>query len=168
MSNPRRVQKLNGSLGCRCRELVVALDDADGRMLYARCFAQEGTASTFTALEAVLRQFGRFCELYTNCGQSRFCYAESKTDKSVERYAHSARFWPSSPQARGRNEASLRHHPTLPQRAQSVAPGYCAEARGPSSWPSKSCRESLTSPNNPPNSRTFRLCALIGYDIAAC
>jgi hypothetical protein len=54
--------------GLPMQDLVVALDDADGRMLYARCFAQEGTASTFAALEAVLRQFGRFCELYTDRG----------------------------------------------------------------------------------------------------
>jgi transposase len=36
------------------QDLVVALDDADGRILYARFFPQEGTASTFAALEAVL------------------------------------------------------------------------------------------------------------------
>lgn len=48
------------------QDLVVALDDADGRILYARFFAQEGTASTFAALEGVLRRYGRFCELYTD------------------------------------------------------------------------------------------------------
>lgn len=48
------------------QDLVVALDDADGRILYARFFPQEGTASTFAALEGVLRRYGRFCELYTD------------------------------------------------------------------------------------------------------
>ena len=54
------------------QDLVVALDDADGRILYARFFPQEGTASTFAALEAVLRNYGRFCELYTDRA-SHFC-----------------------------------------------------------------------------------------------
>jgi len=53
-------------------DLVVALDDADGRMLYARFVPQEGTASTFAALQAVLKRFGRFAELYTDRG-SHFC-----------------------------------------------------------------------------------------------
>src|SRR5579872_1397969 len=48
------------------QDLVVALDDADGRILYAHFFAQEGTASTFAALDGVLRRYGRFCELYTD------------------------------------------------------------------------------------------------------
>jgi hypothetical protein len=34
--------------------MVVALDDADGRILYARFFPQAGTASTFAALEAAV------------------------------------------------------------------------------------------------------------------
>jgi hypothetical protein len=40
--------------------MVVALDDADARMLYARLFAQEGSASSFAALESVVRRCGRF------------------------------------------------------------------------------------------------------------
>src|ERR1700738_3744081 len=58
--------------GLPMQDLVVALDDADGRMLYARFFPQEGTASTFAALESVVRNYGRFCELYTDRG-SHFC-----------------------------------------------------------------------------------------------
>src|SRR6201982_3326266 len=50
------------------QDLVVALDDADGRILYARFFPQEGTASTFAALEAVVRTYGRFAELSTDPG----------------------------------------------------------------------------------------------------
>ena len=62
--------------GLPMQDLVVALDDADGRILYARFFPQEGTASTFAALEAVLRNYGRFCELYTDRG-SHFCTADA-------------------------------------------------------------------------------------------
>src|SRR5439155_17012252 len=58
------------------QDLVVALDDADGRILYARFWPQEGTASTFAALEHVLRYQGRFAELYTDRG-SHFCYTPS-------------------------------------------------------------------------------------------
>ncbi|TAK51884.1 MAG: ISNCY family transposase [Gammaproteobacteria bacterium] len=53
-------------------DLDVMLDDADGRILFARFFDQEGTASTFAALEHVLRRHGRFAELYTDRG-SHFC-----------------------------------------------------------------------------------------------
>ncbi|HEY2104189.1 MAG TPA: hypothetical protein VGH29_00295 [Candidatus Binataceae bacterium] len=58
--------------GLPMQDLVVALDDADGRILYAQFFFQEGTASTFAALESVVRGYGRFCELYTDRG-SHFC-----------------------------------------------------------------------------------------------
>jgi hypothetical protein len=44
---------------------LVALDDANGRILYARFFPQDGTSSTFADLELVGRNYGRFCELYT-------------------------------------------------------------------------------------------------------
>src|SRR5262249_27021665 len=54
------------------QDLVVMLDDADGRILYARFVEQEGTMSTFQALEHVLVRYGRFCELYTDRG-SHFC-----------------------------------------------------------------------------------------------
>jgi hypothetical protein len=49
-------------------DLNVMLDDADGRILYAEFVAQEGVASTFAALRAVLEKHGRFCELYTDQG----------------------------------------------------------------------------------------------------
>jgi len=60
--------------GLPMQDLVVALDDADGRILYARFFPQEGTASTFAALESVLPNYGRFTELYTGRG-SHFCHS---------------------------------------------------------------------------------------------
>jgi len=57
------------------QDLVVALDDADGRILFARFFPQEGVASTMAALLHVLREHGRFCQLYTDRG-SHFCRTE--------------------------------------------------------------------------------------------
>jgi transposase len=102
--------------GLPMQDLVVALDDADGRMLYARCFAQEGTASTFAALEAVLHQFGRFCELYTDRG-SHFCHtgragegpaAEQNGQVSQALRALGIRqILARSPQARGRSERAF-------------------------------------------------------------
>ena len=37
--------------GLPMQDLVIALDDADGRILYGLFFAQEGVASTFAVLE---------------------------------------------------------------------------------------------------------------------
>lgn len=54
------------------RDLIVVLDDADGRILFARFVEEEGTASTLMALQHVLEHYGRFCELYTDRG-SHFC-----------------------------------------------------------------------------------------------
>jgi transposase len=53
-------------------DLMVMLDDADGRMLYARFVPEEGTMPTLAALKHVLVRYGRFCELYTDRG-SHFC-----------------------------------------------------------------------------------------------
>jgi transposase len=53
-------------------DLIVSLDDADGRILYGRFWPQEGTRSTFAALHHVLTRYGRFAELYTDRG-SHFC-----------------------------------------------------------------------------------------------
>jgi hypothetical protein len=92
--------------GVAQQDLVVALDDADGRILFAQFFAQEGTASTFAALAAVVREDGRFCELYTDRA-SHFARTEpgaqappkSKMVGSAARCARSAsaRFWPAHP-----------------------------------------------------------------------
>ena len=61
------------------QDLVVALDDADGRILFARFFPQEGVASTLAALLHVLRTHGRFCQLYTDRG-SHFCRTDRAGD----------------------------------------------------------------------------------------
>src|SRR5215467_6005346 len=97
------------------QDLVVALDDADGRILYARFFPQEGTASTFAALEAVLRNYGRFCQLYTDRG-SHFCQngpagkiAEEQNGQVSQalRALGIHQILAYSPQARGRSERAF-------------------------------------------------------------
>ena len=100
--------------GLPMQDLVVALDDADGRILYARFFAQEGTASTFAALEGVLRRYGRFCELYTDRG-SHFhptgaTAAHDEQSGQVSRALQAlgiAQILAHSPQARGRSERAF-------------------------------------------------------------
>jgi transposase len=97
-------------------DLVVALDDADGRILYARFFAQEGSASTFAAIEAVVRRYGRFCELYTDRG-SHFCTTtEAAAGPDAEQNGHVSQalralgirhILARSPQARGRSERAF-------------------------------------------------------------
>jgi len=111
------------------QDLVVALDDADGRILYARFFPQEGTASTFAALESVVGNYGRFCELYTDRG-SHFCQSGPAGEVAEEQHGQVSQalralgihqILARSPQARGRSERAfgtiqgrlpqeLRHH----------------------------------------------------------
>ena len=98
------------------QDLVVALDDADGRMLYARFWPQEGTASTFHALDHVLRHYGRFAELYTDRG-SHFCRTptaggppDDAYDTQVARALKALgirHIRARSPQARGRSERNF-------------------------------------------------------------
>jgi transposase len=101
--------------GLPMQDLVVALDDADGRMLYARFFPQEGTASTFAALEAVVRNYGRFCELYTDRG-SHFCQSGPAGEVADEQHGQVSQalralgihqILARSPQARGRSERAF-------------------------------------------------------------
>lgn len=100
--------------GLPMQDLVVALDDADGRILFARFVEQEGTASTFEALLAVVRRHGRFCELYTDRG-SHFCRTpkaggESMTDGQVSRALKVLgirQILARSPEARGRSERAF-------------------------------------------------------------
>src|SRR6185295_8635752 len=60
-------------------DLVIMLDDADGRLLAARFVPQESVMSTFTLLEEVLCKYGRFGELYHDRG-SMYCHT---SDASV-------------------------------------------------------------------------------------
>ena len=69
--------------GLPAQDLVVMLDDADGRILHARFVAQEGVASTLAALLDVLRRHGRFCQLYTDRG-SHFCRTERAGEDPAE------------------------------------------------------------------------------------
>jgi len=98
------------------QDLVVMLDDADGRILYARFVPQEGTASTFAALHHVLRRQGRFCELYTDRG-SHFCLTRSagQPPDDVQQGQVSRalkvlgirQIFANSPEARGRSERAF-------------------------------------------------------------
>src|SRR4029453_11869677 len=98
------------------QDLVVALDDADGRILYARFWPQEGTASTFHALDHVLRHAGRFAELYTDRG-SHFCRTptaggppDDAYDTQVARALKALgirHIRARSPEARGRSERAF-------------------------------------------------------------
>jgi transposase len=101
--------------GVPMQDLVVALDDADGRILYARFFPQEGTASSFAALTAVLRNYGRFGELYTDRG-SHFGRSQRPGELADEQNGQVSRalrtlgihqILARSPQARGRSERAF-------------------------------------------------------------
>lgn len=103
-------------VGVPMHDLVVALDDADGRILYARFVEQEGTMSTFEALGAVLRRYGRFCELYTDRG-SHFCRTAKAREAPAEeqngqvtqalRALGIRQILARSPEARGRSERAF-------------------------------------------------------------
>src|SRR6516225_4197695 len=102
--------------GLPMQDLVIALDDADGRILYGRFFAQEGVASTFAALDGVLRRYGRFLELYTDRG-SHCCHtAQAGQGPAEEQHGQVIRalhalgigqILARSPQARGRSERAF-------------------------------------------------------------
>src|SRR5581483_5969802 len=102
------------------QDLVVALDDADSRILYARFWPQEGTASTFAALRHVLEQYGRFAELYTDRG-SHFCHtpraggppaleAETQVQRALKALGIRL-ILARSPEAREPQRAGVRHDP---------------------------------------------------------
>lgn len=97
------------------QDLVVCLDDADGRILYARFVPEEGTLSSLHALESVLRRHGRFCALYTDRG-SHFCLnpkggrPTTDHDGQVTRVLRALgiqQILALSPQARGRSERNF-------------------------------------------------------------
>ena len=98
------------------QDLVVMLDDADGRILFARFFPQEGTRSTLVALKHVLVRFGRFCEFYTDRG-SHFCRTGTAGEgPDEEQHGQVARVMRAlgirhilarSPEARGRSERAF-------------------------------------------------------------
>lgn len=94
-------------------DLVVVLDDADGRILYAHFVEEEGTMSTFRALELVLRRWGRFCELYHDRASHFGRTAKAGEGMAEEQNGQVTRalkalgirqIYARSPQARGRSE----------------------------------------------------------------
>ena len=97
-------------------DLNVVLDDADGRILHARFVPEEGTHSTFVALDHVLRRWGRFSELYTDRG-SHFCRTTSAPEgPDEEQNGQVSRvlkvlgihhILARSPEARGRSERAF-------------------------------------------------------------
>jgi hypothetical protein len=94
-------------------DLIVVMDDADGRILYAWFVAEEGTMSTFMALEYVLVRWGRFCEFYHDCGSHFGRTAKAGEGPADEQNGQVTRalkalgihqIFARSPQARGRSE----------------------------------------------------------------
>lgn len=98
------------------QDLVVALDDADGRILFAKFVEQEGTLSTMEALWHVLSRYGRFCELYTDRG-AHFCRTSERGQPPDEEQTGQVtrvlkalgirQILARSPEARGRSERAF-------------------------------------------------------------
>jgi transposase len=97
-------------------DLIVVLDDADGRILYARFFEQEGTMSTFSALAHVLQRYGRFCELYHDRGSHFGLTSKAGQAPDEEQNGQVSRalkalgvrqIFARSPEARGRSERAF-------------------------------------------------------------
>ena len=95
------------------QDLMVMLDDADGRILHAAFVEQEGTVSTLAALSEVLRTQGRFCELYTDRGTHFAPPAKAREDveegqvQRVLRTLGIRQILARSPEARGRSERAF-------------------------------------------------------------
>lgn len=109
------------------RDLMVALDDADGRILYGKFVEQEDTLSTMETLWHVLIRYGRFCELYSDRG-SHFCTTQiagetPTTQGQVSRALQTLgirQILARSPEARGRSERAFGTiQGRLPQELQS-------------------------------------------------
>jgi hypothetical protein len=101
--------------GLPMQDLVVMMDDANSEILFARFFEQEGTLSTLHALHHVLKEHGRFCELYTDKG-SHFCLVrpgrapDDPYSGQVPRALKALgirQILANSPQARGRSERAF-------------------------------------------------------------
>lgn len=98
------------------QDLILMLDDADGRALYGCFVPQEGTLSTMAALDHVLTRYGRFCELYHDCGShfGRTSQAGEGPDEEQNGQVTRAlktlgirQIFARSPQARGRSERAF-------------------------------------------------------------
>jgi transposase len=98
------------------RDLIAVLDDADGRLLYAQFFKEEGTMSTFAALRYILKKHGRFCEFYHDRGShfGRTSKAGQRPDDEQNGQVTRAlntlgikQIFANTPQARGRSERAF-------------------------------------------------------------
>jgi Winged helix-turn helix len=97
-------------------DLVIMLDDADGRLLAARFVPQESVMSTFALLEEVLCKHGRFGELYHDRGSMYCRTGDASVGPDPEQAGQVSRAlealgirqrWAYSPQARGRCERAF-------------------------------------------------------------
>lgn len=97
-------------------DLIVLMDDADGKILYAEFVPQEGTLSTLIALEHVLVRHGRFSELYHDCGSHFGRTSRAGEGPDEEQNGQVSRIlktlgirqiFARSPQARGRSERAF-------------------------------------------------------------
>ena len=94
-------------------DLVITMDDADGRILHGQFVEQEGTMSSLQGIAAVLRRYGRFCEFYTDRG-AHYCRTSNAEqgpdeiqDGQVSRVLKALgirHILARSPEARGRGE----------------------------------------------------------------
>ncbi len=102
--------------GLPMADLVITLDDADGRILHGQFVEQEGTMSSLQGIAAVLRRYGRFCEFYTDRG-GHYCRTshagegpDEIQDGQVSRVLKTLgirHILARSPEARGRSERAF-------------------------------------------------------------
>lgn len=92
-------------------DLMVALDDADGRILAARFVDEEGTLATLQILAEVLTRYGRFGELYTDRGSHFVPHSDEESKnhqvQRVLKTLHIRHRVAYSPEARGRSERAF-------------------------------------------------------------
>ena len=97
-------------------DLVIMLDDADGRLLAARFVPEESVLSTLQLLEDVLTRWGRFGELYHDRGSMYCRTSNAQAGPDAEQSGQVPRvlktlgigqIWAYSPQARGRCERAF-------------------------------------------------------------
>ena len=98
------------------RDLIITMDDADGKILDGEFVRQEGTMSTIMALEHVLIRHGRFCEFYHDCGSHFGRTSQAGQGPDEEQNGQVSRvlktlgirqIFARSPQARGRSERAF-------------------------------------------------------------
>lgn len=98
------------------QDLILVIDDADGKALYGQFFPQEGTMSTLAALEHVFMRYGRFCEFYHDRGSHFGRTSQAGQGPDEEQNGQVTRvlktlgirqIFARSPEARGRSERAF-------------------------------------------------------------